>query len=183
MGSEWWELRRAERERRRLARCGIPVRLRDRKPGQCRYCLGPLTGRQQSYCRPEHAHEFRILNEPLYARLVVLLRDKGRCAACGVETIAPEVRARIAPAVGRRAYHIPISPIRGWRSLFLTTWECDHVVELARGGTSELFNLQTLCPPCHRAKTARFARERAAERRRPRRVAAPNPRWAASSKP
>ena len=45
-------------------------------------------------------------------------------------------------------------------------FEIDHVVEVARGGTTELHNLQTLCPqPCHAEKTARFAAERAAERR------------------
>lgn len=33
--------------------------------------------------------------------------------------------------------------------------EVDHVIPKARGGTDALENLQAICPPCHRAKTAR----------------------------
>lgn len=32
--------------------------------------------------------------------------------------------------------------------------ECDHIKPLVAGGSDELSNLQTLCPPCHQAKTA-----------------------------
>lgn len=31
--------------------------------------------------------------------------------------------------------------------------DVDHIVNKARGGTDELSNLQTLCKPCHKAKT------------------------------
>lgn len=31
--------------------------------------------------------------------------------------------------------------------------QVDHVVPFAAGGTHELSNMQTLCTPCHRAKT------------------------------
>lgn len=42
-------------------------------------------------------------------------------------------------------------------------WEMDHVVEVVRGGGGKFNpeNLQTLCIPCHRRKTARLASERA----------------------
>lgn len=43
-------------------------------------------------------------------------------------------------------------------------WEADHILPLIDGGGFGLDNLQTLCLPCHRAKTAREARERAARR-------------------
>lgn len=33
--------------------------------------------------------------------------------------------------------------------------EVDHIKAKARGGTDELANLQAICLPCHRAKTAR----------------------------
>jgi 5-methylcytosine-specific restriction endonuclease McrA len=46
-------------------------------------------------------------------------------------------------------------------------WELDHIVPLADGGTHELANMQTLCRPCHRAKTAREAAERARRRKWP----------------
>ncbi len=32
--------------------------------------------------------------------------------------------------------------------------EVDHTVPLSKGGTDELGNLQSLCGPCHEAKTA-----------------------------
>lgn len=31
--------------------------------------------------------------------------------------------------------------------------ECDHKVPLSQGGTDDLDNLATICPPCHRQKT------------------------------
>ena len=33
--------------------------------------------------------------------------------------------------------------------------EVDHILNVARGGTHRLDNLQTLCHHCHKAKTAR----------------------------
>jgi len=41
----------------------------------------------------------------------------------------------------------------------------DHITEVIRGGSNQLENLQTLCQPCHKAKTRRLAHERALERR------------------
>lgn len=47
-------------------------------------------------------------------------------------------------------------------------WQADHIVPVAEGGGAcGLENLQTLCTPCHKAKTAAQARE-AAERRQAR---------------
>jgi 5-methylcytosine-specific restriction endonuclease McrA len=44
-------------------------------------------------------------------------------------------------------------------------WEADHIVERVRGGGTALSNLQSLCSPCHKAKTRRLHGELAAERR------------------
>ena len=46
--------------------------------------------------------------------------------------------------------------------------EVDHIIELAIGGTNTIDNVQPLCSPCHKAKTARFnsTRERATESHR-----------------
>lgn len=35
-----------------------------------------------------------------------------------------------------------------------TDLEVDHIVNVAQGGTDDDGNLQTLCPTCHKAKTA-----------------------------
>lgn len=61
-------------------------------------------------------------------------------------------------------------------------WHADHRRPLWAGGADDLANLQTLCVPCHRAKTAAEATVRAFRRRRRRglrRVAAPGYVWAA----
>lgn len=46
-------------------------------------------------------------------------------------------------------------------------WDCDHVVEVVNGGGQcGLENLQTLCQPCHKAKTKQLASDRAYDRKR-----------------
>lgn len=60
------------------------------------------------------------------ARIYVLRRDRYTCIACGSRRRVREL-------------------------------EVDHIVEIARGGAAlEYSNLQTLCRPCHRAKTRKF---------------------------
>jgi 5-methylcytosine-specific restriction endonuclease McrA len=46
--------------------------------------------------------------------------------------------------------------------------EVDHIIELAAGGSNTIDNVQPLCSPCHKAKTARFnsTRQRATESHR-----------------
>ncbi|MBD3175775.1 MAG: hypothetical protein GF320_11380 [Armatimonadia bacterium] len=46
-------------------------------------------------------------------------------------------------------------------------WEIDHKTPLWAGGANHVDNLQVLCVPCHREKTAREAAERAKQRRNP----------------
>ena len=54
----------------------------------------------------------------------------------------------------------------GWTSGRSTAWDADHILEVVNGGgLCGLENYQTLCHPCHKAKTARLARERAEARR------------------
>lgn len=48
------------------------------------------------------------------------------------------------------------------RGLLELAEEVDHIVPVWDGGTDEDENLQSLCKPCHRAKTAREAARRAA---------------------
>ena len=44
-------------------------------------------------------------------------------------------------------------------------WDADHIDPRVRGGPTTLANAQSLCQPCHKAKTAELARERAGTRR------------------
>lgn len=43
--------------------------------------------------------------------------------------------------------------------------ECDHILNVKRGGTDTLANTQLLCVPCHKDKTADEARAGIEERR------------------
>ncbi len=95
-------------------------------------------------------------SDPREARRRVRLRDRGICRACGLDTrrLAREMRGRgRARRLRERGFH----PRR-------SLWELDHIVPLIEGGSHEADNLQTLCVPCHRAKTASEARQRAARR-------------------
>jgi hypothetical protein len=52
-----------------------------------------------------------------------------------------------------------VSAQQGWKcghcqQQLSSTYEVDHIVPLYKGGTNELTNLVSLCPNCHRKKTA-----------------------------
>lgn len=55
---------------------------------------------------------------------------------------------------------------KGFTTSRSTMWDADHILEVVNGGgLCGLDNYQTLCHPCHKAKTARLARELAEKRR------------------
>ena len=62
-------------------------------------------------------------------RAFILKRDNGLCQEC--------LRQGKVTAVGHKPF----------------TAFCDHIVPKAEGGTDDESNLQTLCRPCHTAKT------------------------------
>lgn len=80
-------------------------------------------------------------------------RDRGVCRACGLDTnrLRREVQGR---GRTRRLRELGFLPRR-------SLWELDHVVPLIDGGSHDPSNLQTLCVPCHRRKSAEEARARA----------------------
>jgi len=48
-----------------------------------------------------------------------------------------------------------------------TFWDADHILEVVNGGgLCGIENYQTLCVPCHKAKTAKLAKDRSEARRR-----------------
>jgi 5-methylcytosine-specific restriction endonuclease McrA len=99
-------------------------------------------------------------------RLKVFDRDRAVCAACGADTAALEVQMRReARAMAHNGPYFSgydlaftVTGIQLRREGYLirqSLWECDHVVPSTDGGVDALDNLQTLCQPCHRNKTAR----------------------------
>lgn len=139
--------------------------------GTCRWCgkgIAKPDGTQHMRRRWHEACLTEFLDhDPRRLRQKVFVRDKGVCAACGVNTEVMEARMK----QERRSHG-------GYRSLTDTglqlhlegykisqsLWEMDHVVALADGGGNGLDNLQTLCQPCHRGKTSRENSARAARR-------------------
>jgi 5-methylcytosine-specific restriction protein A len=96
--------------------------------------------------------------DPRALRRRVRRRDRGVCALCRVDTmqLRRSFKGRGMWARMRKHGFVPR------RSL----WELDHKIPLIDGGTHDLSNLQTLCVPCHRKKSALEHSERAARVRK-----------------
>jgi 5-methylcytosine-specific restriction protein A len=99
----------------------------------------------------------------------IFQRDKGVCAACGLDAqkfenefrkIQHELRVRHP----LRGYTTNILELLGWTT-HNCFWDADHILERHDGGPNTLANLQTLCQLCHKRKTREFAARRARRRR------------------
>jgi len=103
---------------------------------------------------------------PSHARQWLKERDSGICAGCSRNTVTKRLR-RSRPITPRPddARYAGTYCRAVWTERH--AWELDHIVPLADGGTHELANMQTLCRPCHRTKTAREATRRAQRRQWP----------------
>ena len=117
--------------------------------GYCLWCNKKLTGKATKYCRPteEWKRRYRynyvepVVSEccldfnnywysrPAYIR-ATLLRDNFTCQECGFHQMMED---------------------RPWLPDF-SNLECDHIIPLARGGSTTMVNLQTLCKECNRKK-------------------------------
>ena len=141
---------------------------------QCRWCSDPVPPPRMTFCSAACVHEHRLRTNGTYMRRCVYQRDRGVCAACGSDTKALAKRIREMQEYGRwgaaaeemAAAGIPTTrKVHGPRKLGGGLWDADHKLAVwQRGGISGLENLQTLCIPCHRAKTSRHATQRATER-------------------
>ena len=137
------------------------IRFTDAPRGVCRWCgepilhpEGPKAGEPNLRRRwhPECVDEYND-SDPREIRRRLRKRDRGRCAACGLDTLAlkKSLKGRgMARALRERGF-VPR------RSL----WEVDHIVPLVDGGSHDMTNLQSLCTPCHKRKTAAEASARA----------------------
>jgi 5-methylcytosine-specific restriction endonuclease McrA len=129
----------------------------DAERGTCRWCgrsivhdTGPKRG-EINRRRRWHQDCVDTYNQtdPREARRRVRRRDRGRCASCGLDTYSLR-RTLKGRGSHRKLRELGFVPRR-------SLWELDHVVPLIDGGGHELDNLQTLCTPCHKTKTAREA--------------------------
>lgn len=111
-----------------------------------------------------------MLTSSSHLRSKVYERDHGVCAACGLDCDAVETRLgrmtheqkrQAMAAIGEIGFDW--SPGYGGR---VTLWDADHVEPIDEGGRGwDLLNVQTLCQPCHKAKTAEQAARRGKQRR------------------
>lgn len=141
------------------------IRFSDAPRGTCRWCgeailheRGDKRGRLDRRRRwhPACVDAYNA-SDPREARRRVRRRDRGVCAGCGLDTYALKRRLR-GRGSHRKLRELGFKPRK-------SLWELDHVVPLIDGGGHELRNLQTLCTPCHKRKTAEEAARRGERRR------------------
>jgi 5-methylcytosine-specific restriction protein A len=133
----------------------VDRRLLPRGPGGrclCRWCALEVPRGRRTFCSAYCVHEWKLRTQPGYLREQVLLRDRGICAACGIDTLAEQRRLRFARGSARQEL------LEHWRPggrRRKSLWDADHTIPVAEGGGEcDLDNLRTLCLLCHRAATA-----------------------------
>ena len=133
----------------------------ERGPGGralCRWCRSEVPKGRRTFCADTCVHEWKLRTDPGYLREHVFARDRGVCAACGVDTVALRRDMRKLDFAARRQF------LRKWK-LFENNpgksfWDADHILPVAEGGGQcDLSNMRTLCLLCHREATAQL-RER-----------------------
>lgn len=162
------------------ARAPLPVRLKrcprckeelpPAPPKCCRLCEGPLPSRRQSWCGDECVVAYYITVSSSFLRTVVLERDHGVCAQCGMDTQAIENRVDALSYGEKRKAGLAVLRENGFNvpvgeSICGPLWDADHIQARDEGGSWELSNVQTLCHPCHKEKTAEQAGRRAKQQR------------------
>lgn len=90
-------------------------------------CDGKLTGRQTRWCDPDHA-------KTVYQDFAVIKGD------------IQIIRSKLFKEQAGFCQHCGV---------FDDNWEADHIIEVRHGGGGcDMSNFQTLCPGCHKKKTA-----------------------------
>ena len=110
-----------------------------------------------TFCSEFCVHEWKLRSQPAYLREKVLLRDRGICANCRVDTLSAYRRLRRSRAGARK------SQLEHWglkKHSRKSLWDADHIQPVAEGGGEcDLANIRTLCLRCHRTTTSEL-RER-----------------------
>ena len=153
----------------RLKRCPKCKAGQPRMPkAKCRLCDGELPSRRRAWCSEDCLDAYFMVISGSHVRVKVFERDRGVCAECGLDTNELENRVRYLAMEPKRvavnmlaAQGFNASLWGGWTSL----WDADHIDPLNEGGGYGLDNLQTLCTPCHKEKTAEQAGRKAKQRK------------------
>lgn len=136
----------------------------------CRLCGEPCPGRRSSWCSDECMDAYFTATDSNWLRRKVFERDKGICAICGIDAEALqnrlnymhyEQRTEAFAVLRENGFNVPGYGTSSCGSL----WEADHLEPLDEGGSWELSNIQTLCTPHHKEKTAEQAARRGRQQR------------------
>jgi len=125
------------------------------RPGVCRGCHKPTGKRAQWH--PACVDLYRAMRNPVELRRLVLLRDNGVCAACGlncynVEWVLNHWRKHKVRALRKLVPRFHFDA--GVHDERVTFWDADHFRPVSEGGgLSALLNIKTLCYWCHKRKT------------------------------
>lgn len=148
------------------------------RAGSCNWCGGAIlrpdgTPNLRRTWHRDCVGAYKIATSSEFQRRACFDRDRGICAECRIDATTLWCGWRRAGS----CYFVGDDDCPGGPAIMIEparTWEADHVVplwsidrsapDIVRFWTVD--NLQTLCVPCHAAKTAREARERS-HRRRP----------------
>jgi 5-methylcytosine-specific restriction protein A len=118
----------------------------------CRWCgLEIPEGRRRTFCSDWCVNEWKLRTDPGYLREQVFARDRGVCAACGIDCTAEVRRLKRLRGAARITQWAAWGLRPGQRR---TLWDADHIVPVVEGGGEcDLSNIRTLCLKCHRGFT------------------------------
>jgi 5-methylcytosine-specific restriction protein A len=126
--------------------------------GLCRWCNLEVPSRRRTFCSDFCVNEWRLRTDPAYVREQVLLRDRGICALCRIDTLAAWRELKRSRGTHRLRLLDKWGLTRFTRK---SLWDADHILPVAEGGGEcDLDNMRTLCLTCHRAQTAELRRRR-----------------------
>lgn len=118
----------------------------------CRRCGTEVPHGRFTFCSDACVHEWRIRTDPGYLRQQVFRRDRGVCAACGLDTEALRKEKRKLDYAARRRFE------KEWGTR-RRLWDADHILPVSEGGGEcGLDNLRTLCVKCHRNRHQSLSR-------------------------
>lgn len=168
----------ATKPKRYITSRDLPFRKDENGKPLCRWCQKPVAPPRRSWCSDECVKEFLVRNNTASLRAATFKRDRGVCAACGADT--EKIRRVFDHAKSSYSFlirgRLEIKTWRDWPAVVIWTvftkigfnressnsiWEADHIKEVVNGGDSSPENIQTLCIPCHKAKTKGMHAERA----------------------
>lgn len=130
-------------------------------PYLCLWCRELCPGRRTSYCSPRCTTFASWTWGWTNLREYIIARDE-RCKICDSEFPGWKHTPRSTAA----AWDTTAAPTCALRE---HTWEVDHILPVALGGTDDPENLRLACWHCHRGETTKLQQELAKAKRRARR--------------